>query len=128
MTGELWHVGERADLAAVYKLVGNAAVLSMVGVLADIMHMVDAAGVPRAGALDMLARVNLAGTIAFRGGMMRDGAYEPNFTTEVARKDLRLMLETAGDAIVPMLRAMAARLDSTIAAGEGQSDFAVIGR
>ena len=33
MTGEVWHVGERADLAAVYKLFGNAATLSVVGVV-----------------------------------------------------------------------------------------------
>lgn len=128
MTGELWHVGERADLAAVYKLFGNAAVLSIVGVVADIMRMADAAGVPRSGALEMLETVNLGGSIRMRGGMMASGEYEPNFTMDVARKDLRLMLETAHDKPVPMLRALAARMDERIAAGEGQEDFAVLGR
>ena len=128
MTGELWHVGERPDLAACYKLFGNAAILSMVGVVADIMHMADAAGVERTGVMDMLSHVNPAGSIKFRGGMMATGKFEKNFTLEVARKDLRLMLETAGTAPTPMLRALAARLDEGIAAGEGEEDFAVIGR
>ena len=128
MTGELWHVGERPDLAACYKLFGNAAVLSIVGVVADIMQMADATGVMRAGALDMLSRVNLGGSIAFRGGMMVEGNFPPNFTLDVARKDLRLMLETAGTASTPMLRALATRMDDGIAAGDGEEDLAVLGK
>ena len=56
------------------------------------------------------------------------GEYEPNFTLDVARKDLRLMLETAGDAPTPMLTALAARMDEEIANGQGSEDFAVIGK
>ena len=128
MTAELWHVGERPDLAAVYKLFGNAAVLSTIGVVADIMHMADAAGVARAGALAMLSKVNLSGSIGMRGPMMADGNFDPQFTLDVARKDLRLMLETATGQETPMLRALAARMDEMIDAGEGQRDVAVLGR
>ena len=129
MTGELWHVGERPDLAACYKLFGNAAILSMVGILADIMHMADAAGVPRTGVVEMLSRVNLGGSIKFRGGMMVERKFDPpNFTLDVARKDLRLMIETAGAMPVPLLRAFAARMDEGIAAGDAAEDFAVVGR
>ncbi|MEQ1691285.1 MAG: NAD(P)-dependent oxidoreductase [Gemmatimonas sp.] len=128
MTGELWHVGERADLAAVYKLVGNAMVLSVVGVVADIMHLVDAAGVSRSGALEMLAKTNPAGTIAYRGPMMRDNAFDANFALEVARKDVRLMIETSHAQPIPLLRALASRMDVLIADGEGGKDFAVLGR
>jgi 3-hydroxyisobutyrate dehydrogenase-like beta-hydroxyacid dehydrogenase len=128
MTGELWHVGERAELAAVYKLVGNALVLSVVGTVADIMQLVDGAGVPRSGALEMLAKTNPSGAIAFRGPMMRDNAFETNFALDVARKDVRLMLETAGDQPVPLLRALAVRMDQLIADGDGGKDFAVLGK
>jgi 3-hydroxyisobutyrate dehydrogenase len=128
MTGELWHVGERADLAACYKLFGNAAILSMVGVVADIMHLADAAGVMRSGALEMLSKVNPSGSMAFRGRMMAEGNYPTNFTVEVARKDLRLMLETAAGQATPMLRALAAGLDERIEAGESGEDIAVLGR
>ena len=127
MTAELWHVGERADLAAVYKLFGNAAALSVVGVLADVMRLADAAGVARTGVIDMLAKVNLNGPVGGRGKMMATGEFEPSFALDVARKDLRLMLETAGTQPVPMLAALAARMDERIAAGQGREDFAVIG-
>ena len=127
MTAELWHVGERADLAAVYKLFGNAAALSVVGVLADVMRLADAAGVARSGVIDMLAKVNLNGPVGGRGKMMVTGEFEPTFALEVARKDLRLMLETAGTQPVPMLAALAASMDEAIAAGQSREDFAVIG-
>ena len=128
MTGELWHVGERPDLAACYKLFGNAAVLSLVGVLADIMHMADATGVERAGAFEMLSKLNLGGTIGMRGPMMVSGSFDPQFTLDVARKDLRLMLETAGTETVPMLKALAGRMDEMIEAGDGTQDVAVLGK
>jgi 3-hydroxyisobutyrate dehydrogenase len=128
MTGELWHVGERADLAAVYKLFGNAASLSVVGVLADVMHLADAAGVARAGVLEMLAKVNLNGPLGMRGAMMVTGTYEPNFTLDVARKDLRLMLETGEPSSMPMLAALAASMDDRIASGQAKEDFAILGQ
>ena len=128
MTGELWHVGERPDLAAVYKLFGNAAILSIVGVLADIMHMADAAGVERSSAIEMLSKVNLNGSIGLRGRMMVEGNFEPQFTLDVARKDLRLMLETATGHGTPMLRALALYMDERIGMGDGPQDVAVLGR
>ena len=128
MTGEVWHVGERPDLAAIYKLFGNAGALSVVAVLADIMRLADETEVPRAGVLEMLAKVNLNGPLGLRGAMMVSGQYEPNFTLDVARKDVRLMLETLGGAPAPMLNAFAATMDEAIAAGQGTEDFAIIGR
>ena len=39
-----------------------------------------------------------------------------------------LMLETGGSQPLPMLRALATRMDALIADGEGAQDFAVLGR
>lgn len=128
MTGELWHVGERPDLAAVYKLVGNAGILSIIGVVGDIMRMADHADVPRSGVMQMLEKVRLNGAVAFRGAMMVDGEFPTNFALDVARKDVRLMLETAGNESVPMLRALATHMDDRIHAGDAALDFAVLGR
>jgi 3-hydroxyisobutyrate dehydrogenase len=128
MTGELWYVGERTDLAAVYKLFGNAAALSVVGVLADVMRIADGANVPRSGVLEMLAKVNLNAPLNMRGNMMLTGEYEPNFTLDVARKDLRLMLQTAAEGTTPMLSALASRMDDVIEAGQAKEDFAIIGK
>lgn len=128
MTGELWHVGERNDLAAVYKLFGNAGVLGIVGVVGDIMRMADSANVPRTAVLDMFAKMRLNGAVAYRGPMMCTGDYETQFALDVARKDMRLMIESAGEQSVPILRALAARMDDLIRDGEGHKDFAVLGR
>jgi 3-hydroxyisobutyrate dehydrogenase-like beta-hydroxyacid dehydrogenase len=128
MTGELWYLGERADLAASYKLFGNATILSLVGVVADVMRLADATGVEREGALQMVSKLNLNGGIGMRGAMMVSGQYEPQFTLDVARKDLRLMLETAGVEPTPMLRALAMRMDEMIADGNAASDVAVLAK
>jgi len=129
MTGDLWFVGERPDIAAAYKLFGNATLLSMIGVLADVMRLADASGVAREGALEMVKKINLNGSAGMRGPMMVNNTFTPpSFTLDVARKDLRLMLETAGTEITPMLRALAARMDDVIADGFGGDDFSVIGR
>lgn len=126
MTGELWHVGERPDLAAVYKLFGNAAMLSMAGVLADVMRLADATGVERQRVVEMLGKLNFNGAIANRGPMMVAGNYAASFALETARKDLRLMLETTGAAPAPMLAALASRMDEVIADGHGRDDMAVL--
>jgi 3-hydroxyisobutyrate dehydrogenase len=99
----------------------------VVGVLADIMHMADAAVVPRSAVLEMLAKVNLNGPLGMRGAMMVSGEYVQNFTLDVARKDVRLMLDTADGALTPMLSALAAAMDRGIAAGQGGEDFAILG-
>ena len=128
LTGELWHVGERADLAAIYKLFGNAATLSVVGIVSDIMRMADATGVERDGVLQMLAKVNLNGPVNTRGRQMVSDTFEPQFTLDVARKDVRLMIETAGDESTPLLRALADQMDDLIINGYGSADLAVLGK
>ncbi len=129
MTGHLWHVGERADLAAVYKLLGNATILSYIAVLADVMHLADAAGVSRTGAMEMMGKLVVSAGGGMRGDMMLADAYaEPQFTLNVARKDVRLMLATAGTQPMPMLSAMAQHMDARIAAGLGEWDIAALGK
>ena len=128
MTGELWHVGERPDLAAILKLCGNAVILSMVGVLADVFHLADTARVERAELLRLFERVSAQGVINTRGVKMVEGDFTPLFMLTVARKDLRLMQETAVDTSVPMLDALAAHMDQMIAEGMGEQDVAVLGR
>jgi 3-hydroxyisobutyrate dehydrogenase len=44
----------------------------------------------------------------------------------MARKDVRLMLETSGDAPMAALAAIASRMDQLIAAGHGAEDFSVL--
>ena len=39
MTGEVWYLGERPDLAAAYKLFGNCMLFAISGGLADVIAM-----------------------------------------------------------------------------------------
>ena len=128
LTGELWYVGERADLAAIYKLFGNAATLSVVGIVSDIMRLADASGVDREGVIQMLSKVQLNGPVTSRGRMMVQDSFDAQFSLDVARKDVRLMLETAGDESTPMLAALAVRMDQLIISGLGGADLAVLGK
>jgi len=128
MTGEVWYVGERPDLAAAYKLFGNAMLVAMGGGLADIFHMADALGVARSDALGVFDRFKIEGGIGMRGKRILEENYEASFQLETARKDVRLMLESAKSEPVPVLRAVAARMDELIAAGFGDNDLAVLAK
>jgi 3-hydroxyisobutyrate dehydrogenase-like beta-hydroxyacid dehydrogenase len=128
MTGEVWHVGERADLAAAYKLFGNAMLIATGGGLADVFHMADALRIPRADALGVFDRFRIEGGIRNRGTKIVEENFAPSFHLETARKDVRLMIESADDEPVPVLRAVANRMDELIAKGFGDDDMAVIAR
>ena len=128
MTGEVWHVGERSDLAAAYKLFGNAMLVATGGGLADIFHMADALDVSRADALGVFDRFRIEGGLKMRGTRILEENYTPSFHLETARKDVRLMIESAGEEPVPVLRAVAERMDELIAEGLGNLDMAVLAK
>ena len=128
MTGEVWHVGERPDLAAAYKLFGNAMLVATGGGLADIFHMADALGIARADALGVFDRFRIEGGIRNRGTKIIEENYTPSFHLETARKDVRLMIESANGEPVPVLRAVAGRMDELIAKGLGDEDMAVLAK
>jgi 3-hydroxyisobutyrate dehydrogenase-like beta-hydroxyacid dehydrogenase len=100
----------------------------MVGVLADVFHLADTARVDRADVIRLFDRVSAQGVINTRGVKMVEGDFTPLFLLEVARKDLRLMQETAAGTRVPMLDALATQMENDIAAGFGDQDVAVLGR
>lgn len=128
MTGEVWHVGERPDLAAAFKLFGNAMLVATGGGLADVFHMADALQVSRADALGVFDRFKIEGGIRNRGTRIIEENYAPSFHLETARKDVRLMIESAGREPVPVLRAVAERMDALIARGLGDDDMAVLAK
>jgi 3-hydroxyisobutyrate dehydrogenase len=64
--------------------------------------------------------------IPMRGRKMVAGDYSAMFELAMARKDLRLMLESAGGLPLIGLPALAKRMDDMIAAGHGKDDLAAI--
>jgi 3-hydroxyisobutyrate dehydrogenase len=126
MTGELWYVGDRPDLAAAHKLFGNAMLFAISGGLSDIMAMAKAIDVPLTDTLTIFSKWPVLGALQMRGTKMATGDLSPRFGLNMARKDMRLMLETAGDRPLTVLPAVAKRMDETIAAGLGDQDLAAI--
>jgi len=127
MTGRLEFLGERADLAAANKLLGNAMIIGMSSTMADVLTLARASGVAGEDAIKLLGLFDVNAMIATRGLNMAEGDFTPRFELAMARKDVRLMLETAGARPMAALPSIAARMDQLIAAGHGAKDASVVG-
>jgi 3-hydroxyisobutyrate dehydrogenase len=127
MTGRLEFLGERPDLAAAHKLFGNAMIIGLSAVVADILTIAQASDVPGEDAIRLLKMLDLNGMVAGRGTNMAKGNFTATFELTMARKDVRLMLETAGKRPMAALPAIATRMDQLIAAGYGGKDPSVLG-
>lgn len=57
---------------------------------------------------------------------MAKGKFPLGFELAMARKDVRLMLETTGNRPMAALPAIAARMDQLIAAGHGAEDATIL--
>jgi len=126
MTGEVWYVGERADLAASYKLFGNSMLFVITAGLADVFAMARANGVPPADAVGVFEKFKVASVIGYRGAKMARGDFSAMFEMTMARKDIRLMLEAAAGQPLTVLPPIAARMDEAIAQGRGSEDLGAI--
>lgn len=128
MTGDVWYLGERADLAAAYKLFGNAMLFAISAGMADVLAMARANGIEPMDALSIFARFQPAKSIQGRGPKMASGDFTPNFSLEMARKDVGLMIAAARGEKLVALPSIAKRMDEVIASGGGALDLAAIGR
>lgn len=122
------YLGERPDAAAVYKLCGNTLIVGISGTVADMLAVAVGGGVPASEALHLFDFFDPSRIIAVRGRNMAAGDFTPSFELTMARKDVRLMLETAGAIPLSVLPGLAERMDALIADGEGAQDLAVLGR
>jgi 3-hydroxyisobutyrate dehydrogenase-like beta-hydroxyacid dehydrogenase len=127
MAQRVEYFGERPDLAAVYKLCGNAFIIGIVGLVADVYSVAAGAGVHAPEVLKVLEYFNVGAAVTGRGRNMTARNWEPAFELAMARKDVGLMIETAGARPLATLPALAARMDEIIARGHGGDDLAVLG-
>jgi 3-hydroxyisobutyrate dehydrogenase len=127
MTGRLEYMGERTDVAAVNKLFGNAMIIGVAAVMADVLTMAQASDVSAEDAIKLLGFIDVNAIVAGRGVNMAKGNFSPSFELTMARKDVRLMLETAGDRPMAVLPSVATRMDQLIATGHGAEDCCVLG-
>jgi len=129
MTGELWYVGGRVDKAAALKLLGNEMLLTITAGLADGYRMMRAVDIAPQEAYELFTHFKPGGAIEMRGKKMAAGEFAPpSFELRMARKDARLMLETAEGGGLPLhlMPAIAAWMDEAIAAGHGKDDMGVL--
>lgn len=120
--------GEQPDLAATYKLCGNAFIIGMGGLVADVFQIARGGGVQPLDALKLLEFFNPGAIIAGRGKKMAAKDYTATFELTMARKDVRLMMESAAPRPLTVLPGLAARMDARIAAGDGALDLGVIAK
>ena len=127
MTGEVWYFGERPDLAAAYKLFGNCMLFAISGGLADVIAMARANAIDPIEALSVFSKFQVGNVINNRGPRMARGEVTPaHFAVEMARKDVRLMMEAAKDRPLVALPCIAKRMDAVIKAGRGDHDLAAL--
>ena len=126
MTGDVWYLGERSELAAAYKLFGNSMLFAINAGLTDVLAMAGNIGVSGDEALALFSRFNTSMAIPMRGQKMVRRDFSAMFELAMARKDVGLMIDTAGAEPLVVLPALAARMDEVIAAGHGRDDLAAI--
>jgi 3-hydroxyisobutyrate dehydrogenase-like beta-hydroxyacid dehydrogenase len=126
MTGRVRYFGEDMRRAAAFKLFGNAMIVSLIGGLADVFAMASELDIGPPEALAFFDDFDPGAVLAYRGKNMSAGNYEPGFELTMARKDVRLMLEAAGDRPLSVIEGLAARMDELIEAGHGRDDLGVL--
>jgi 3-hydroxyisobutyrate dehydrogenase-like beta-hydroxyacid dehydrogenase len=118
--------GERPDLAAAFKLLGNCYLLGIGALISDVFAIAKGSDVAPPDVLPLLESFNVAGIVTGRGRKMAHGDFAASFELAMARKDVRLMMETAGATPLAVLPSVAARMDAVIAEGFASDDFSVI--
>lgn len=130
MTGEIVEVGDDPGRAATFKLMGNLTMITMTGVVSDMLTLGRAGGVDPHDAAALLNDFDLAGIARSRAKAMADGRTRPaSFELTMARKDLRLAVEEAArhGARLDVVAGAGSLFDRYIDAGHGAEDSAVVG-
>lgn len=113
---------------AAAKLVANAALVGIVGVLGEALALAGAVGLERGTALDVLGTTALASQVERRRTSIESGEYPRRFPLALGRKDAELIVEAAaaGGAELRVLGAARSWLADAEAAGWGERDYAEV--
>lgn len=126
MAADVWYLGEREELAAALKIFGNSMLFQMTAGIADIFAMAKNLDIAPLEALSVFDRFNAGAAIMGRGKKIASGDLSASFELDMARKDMRLMIEAAGAQPLVTLPAIAERMDQAIADGHGKHDMGAI--
>lgn len=127
MTGKLIYVGEAPEKAAALKLVGNGLLVMLTGAIGDLFRVGEGAGLTPEDVLGLF-EASPRDPVAIGRRVQLAGEGPASFELAMARKDVRLMLELAGDRPLGVLPGVAAAMDAAIEAGLAQADYAVFAK
>lgn len=131
MTGKLVHLGPEPDRAAGMKLIGNLFLISMMNSVFDMLGLAKSLGIPAEDAVGLFDFFNPGAMLQQRSrGILSMDFTKPSWELSMARKDARLMLESAkkADVVLTALPAIAKVMDAWIEKGHGQHDWSVISK
>jgi 3-hydroxyisobutyrate dehydrogenase len=127
--GRVMHVGP-AGAGATVKLANNAAGMSALAALGEVLSLTDRAGLDPEVVLDALAMGPLASFVDRWRDSLTSPAGQVDFRLVLARKDLALALDESQELglHLQLLRAAIARYDGAVAAGMGDEDITAVVR
>jgi 3-hydroxyisobutyrate dehydrogenase len=126
MCSELRVVGNRPQDAAIFKLMGNAMILTVVAGLSDVLRIAAEQGLAHEHAYTLFDFYDPCGQIKGRGRRMVAGDYAPVWTVDMAHKDAVLMQAAARHERLPAVDAVEASLRAVSARGLGDLDLAAL--
>jgi 3-hydroxyisobutyrate dehydrogenase len=131
MTGALRWVGPLEERAAGLKLIGNLFLIAMTTGLIDALALGKGLGIPPADAGALFDLFNPGAMAPARMRRILAGDFDhPSWELSMARKDARLMLESAqaGGVALTLIPAVAAVMDRFLAEGHAHRDWTVLAR
>ncbi len=130
MGAKTWRFGEEAQRANAVKLAGNFMIVAAIEAMSEASALSEAHGVSGADFLDLMTNTIFAAPVYKNyGGAIAAGRYEPpGFGLTLGAKDIRLALQAAEHAGVPMPFASVVRdnLIDAISHGDGGKDLAAL--
>ena len=112
-----FHLGEGEE-ARYAKLAVNLMVAGTMQLMAETLGLAEAAGLDRRAMLEVLSQSAIGSPfVAYKTDPLVAGDYSPTFSVDGLRKDLRLVIDVAGDARVPL--PVTGLVDQLLAACQG---------
>lgn len=131
MTGKLINFGTEVNRAAGMKLLGNAFLLFLTTGWTDVLALAQSMHIPSSDLLALFSQWNPGAAAPARLKRILAADFDhPSWELNMARKDVRLMLDEAAAAgkTLAAVPAIAETMDAWIKKGFGQSDWTVIAK
>ena len=123
--GEVLYVGA-VGAGSAAKLVANATLVGVIGVLGEALAVAQGLGLPREVAFEVLETTALAEQARRRRPSLESGDYPPRFGLSLARKDADLILEAGADLDLRVIEAARSWLAEAEEASLGKDDYSAV--